>query len=130
MYDTLMEQIVQTVNGAVEERAQRFGPYYASSLEGYGDVCRQNVGMLEAVKEVKKAVSDLVGYINLANPQELYTELAKLQGRCHNLAYEAMRMCETVKRYERTIKDKVGGDLTDLIDQFNRLDEPEEENDE
>jgi len=127
MYDTLMEQVVKTVDYAVEERAKMFGPYFASSPEGYGDVCRQNVGMLEAVKAVKKAVSDLVGYINLANPQELYTELGKLTARCQNLAYESLRMCETVRRYERTIKEKIGGDLTDLIDQFNGLDEPEEE---
>lgn len=31
MYDTLMEQVVKTVDYAVEERAKLFGPYYASS---------------------------------------------------------------------------------------------------
>lgn len=127
MYDTLMEQVVKTVDYAVEERTKLFGPYYASSLEGYGDVCRQNVGMLEAVKDVKRAVSDLVRYINTANPQELFDELGKLAGRCHNLAYESLKMCETVRRYERTIKEKSGGDLMDLIEKFNELDDPEEE---
>ena len=61
MVDTLMEQIIKTIDYAVEERATYFGPHYASSLEGYGDVCRQNVGVQAAVKTVKQAVVNWCG---------------------------------------------------------------------
>lgn len=126
MTDTLMEQIIKTIDYAVEERAMYFGPHYASSLEGYGDVCRQNVGVQAAVKTVKQAVGELARFINLSDPQELYKELGSLDARCKLLAYESLKMCETVQRYKKTIREKMGGDLTDLIKQFEGLDETEE----
>ena len=50
--------------------------------------------------------------------------------RCKLLAYESLKMCETVQRYGKTIREKMGGDLTDLIKQFEGLDEMEEGPDE
>ena len=123
MVDTLMEQIIKTIDYAVEERATYFGPHYASSLEGYGDVCRQNVGVQAAVKAVKQAVGELVRIINLSDPQELYKELGSLDERCKLLAYESLKMCETVQRYGKTIREKMGK-------QFEGLDEMEEGPDE
>lgn len=128
MQDTLMEQLSKTIAFAVEERAQQFGPHYASSLEGFGDIHRQLVGVMASVKEVKSAAGDLVGYINQTDPQELQKALDKLDARCKLLTYEGLRMCETVERYKRTIKDCCGGDLMDMLNDFEDLGEkPEEE---
>ena len=130
MQDTLMEQLQKTVEFAVEERAKQYGPHYLSSLEGYGDIHRQLVGMMASMKETKSACGDLVGYINLTDPQELLKALGKLDGRCKLLTYECLRMCETVERYKRTIKHCCGGDLMDILDGFGPMDdENEEEND-
>jgi len=122
MTDNLMEQLQKTIDSAVEERAAQFGPHYLSSLEGYGDVHRQLVGM----KEVKSAVADLVGYINLTDPQELLKALDKMDARCKLMTYECLRMCETVERYKRTVKDCCGGDLMDMINGFEDLNDEEE----
>lgn len=89
-------------------------------------MCRQNVGVQAAVKTVKQAVGELARFINLSDPQELYKELGSLDARCKLLAYESLKMCETVQRYKKTIREKMGGDLTDLIKQFEGLDETEE----
>lgn len=132
MQDTLMEQLTKTIEFAVEERANLFGPHFASSLEGYGDVHRQMVGVIASMKDVKSAVGDLVGYINQTDPQELQKALDKLDARCKLLTYEGLRMCETVERYKRTIKHCCGGDLMDLLNGFGEMDEKhdeEEEND-
>lgn len=130
MTDNLMEQLQKTIDCAVEERAAQFGPHYLSSLEGYGDVHRQLVGMLAGMKEVKSAVADLVGYINLTDPQELLKALDKMDARCKLMTYECLRMCETVERYKRTVKDNCGGDLIDMINGFEGLNDEEENEDE
>lgn len=39
------------------------------------------------------------------------------------LSYEALRMCETVMRYKRTVKNASGGDLLDLLNDV----DPEED---
>lgn len=126
MTDNLMEQLQKTIDCAVEERAAQFGPHYLSSLEGYGDVHRQMVGVLASTKEVKNAVADLVGYINLTDPQELLKALDKMDARCKLLAYEGLRMCETVERYKRTVKHCTGGYLMDMINGFEGLNDEEE----
>lgn len=127
MSDKLMEQIIKTVDYAVEERAMLFGPHYASSLEGYGDVHRQMVGVMDSMKDLKSQVGDLVGYVNNTDANELNKALTKLEDKSRMLAYEALRMCETVARYMRTIKDKSGGDLLDLLEGKNEPEDDEEE---
>lgn len=129
MQDTLMEQLNKTIECAVEERARQYGPHYRSSLEGYGDIHRQLVGMMASMKETKSACGDLVCYINLTDSQELLKALDKLDARCKLLTYECLRMCETVESYKRTIKHCCGGDLMDILDGFGTMDkENEEEN--
>lgn len=126
MIDNLMEQVNKTVDAAVEERAQLFGPYYASGLEGYGDVHRQMVGVSAAMKQLKKDIDDLVAYANTQDVQEVMRALDSLEVKAKVLSYEALRMCETVMRYKRTVKNASGGDLLDLLNDV----DPEEDEEE
>lgn len=121
MLDTMMEQINKTVEQAVKERAQLYGPCYASGLEGYGDVHRQMVGVNAAIKELKRQVDDFVRYVNNQDPQEAIKALDSMEVKAKVLSYEALRMCETVVRYKVTLKTHSGGDLLDM------LEEPEDE---
>ena len=126
MMDALMDQVNKTVDYAVEERTRLYGPHYESALEGYGDVTRQMIGVMASQKELKKDVTDLVGYVNSLDAQELIKALDMLDSKARLLAYEALRMCEIIVRYKTTIKNRSGGNLLDILDD---LDEEDNEND-
>lgn len=95
MIDNLMEQVNKTVDAAVEERAQLFGPYYASRLEGYGDVHRQMVGVSAAMKQLKKDIDDLVAYVNTQDVQEAMRRWIRWRSRPRCCP---MRRCACAKR--------------------------------
>ena len=115
MLDRLTEALIGACNTAVEEQTFHFGPHYASALEGYGDMARELLALQENVKALKKSVSDVVDYVGSQDTQELYKALVLTEGKANLLAYEAVKMCACIKRFQTTLRDHSGGDLLDLL---------------
>lgn len=124
MLDRLSEAVIRARDTAVEERARMYGPHYASALEGYGDMTRELLNLLDGVKAVKKCLAEIVVYIGEQDPQELHKALILMEGKANIVAYDAARMCGAVKVMEETIRAQTGGDLLDrLMDDMEDEDE-------
>lgn len=125
--DRLTEMLIKARDAAVEERAVRYGPHYASALEGYGDLSRELLNMQNSVKALKKCLADIVDYVGAQDLQELHKTLILMEGKANTAAYDALRMCAAVRTLEETLRFQSGGDLLDMLnDDFGENDESEE----
>lgn len=113
--DRLSEAIYAAQNAAVEQHAANCGPFYASALEGYGDLTREYINLQNSVKTIKKCLADVVEYVSAQDPQELHKALILMEGKVNIAAYDAVRMCGAVKVMEETIRHQTGGDLLDAL---------------
>lgn len=123
MLSKLTEALIAARDAAVEERAAQYGDHYASALEGYGDLTRELLNMQSSTKALKKDLSEVVGWVGAQDLQELHKALVLMEGKAHQAAYDALRMCAAVRTLQETIRIKTGGDLLDYLDRQ----EPEEE---
>ena len=113
--DRLTEALLQARNAAVEERAEQYGPHYASALEGYGDLTRELLNMQSSTKALKKDLADIVGWVSAQELQELHKALVLMEGKAHQAAYDALRMCAAVRTLQETVRMRSGGDLLDFL---------------
>jgi len=116
MMDHLTEALIQARDAAVEARAMQYGPQYASALEGYGDLTRELLNLQSSTKALKKELADIVDWVSAQDLQELHKALVLMEGKAHQVAYDALRMCAAVKVFQETVRARSGGDLLDLLD--------------
>lgn len=120
--DRLTEALIGARDAAVEQRTMMYGPYYASALEGYGDLSRELINLQNAIKALKKSLADIVDQVGAQDLQQLHNALVLMEGKAHTAAYDALRMCAAVRTLEETVRVQSGGDLLDLLEDGN---EPE-----
>lgn len=116
MMDRLTEALIQARDAAVEARSIQYGPQYASALEGYGDLTRELLNLQSSTKALKKELGDIVGWVSAQDLQELHKALVLMEGKAHQAAYDALRMCAAIKVFQETVRARSGGDLLDLMD--------------
>lgn len=96
---------------AVEETLKAL-QRYVNPLEGYGDMCRQLLGVQSEAKELKKLCQDVVNYID--SEQELATMLNAAEIQAMRLTLTAMGMCAKLRRFRQAALP--GGDLLDMLE--------------
>lgn len=88
---------ISTVNQAVEETIAELGQY-ANTLEGYGDMCRQLLGVQDEAKELKKQCGEVVYHLD--DGQELANRLRGVEIQALRLAHVAIGMVAKLRRFE------------------------------
>ena len=116
MMDRLTEALIQARDAAVEARSIQYGPQYASALEGYGDLTRELLNLQSSTKALKRELGDIVGWVSAQELQELHKALVLMEGKAHQAAYDALRMCAAIRVFQETVRARSGGDLLDLLD--------------
>lgn len=116
MLDRLTEALIAARDTAVEARAIQFGPRYASALEGYGDLSRELLNLQNSTKALKKNLADVVEWVGAQDMGQLRNNLVLMEGKAHQAAYDALRLCAAVRVMEETVREQSGGDLLDLLE--------------
>jgi squalene cyclase len=124
MMDRLTEALIQERDVAVEARTMQYGPQYASALEGYGDLTRELLNLQSSTKALKKELADIVDWVSAQDLQELHKALVLMEGKAHQAAYDALRMCASVRVFQETVRARSGGDLLDIL-----MDDPGDDHD-
>lgn len=91
-----MTDATSLINQAVEETSAVLGQY-ANALEGYGDMCRQLIGIQEEAKELKKQCGEVVYHLD--DGQELANRLRTVEIQALRLAHVAVGMCAKLRRF-------------------------------
>lgn len=119
----LADDMLEAVEAETKRRIALEGRYYASPIEGYGDLTGAMTEADGALKECRKLHKALLGSIRLAEGQALYDKLCSLRVGARTMTVLAAKMTATVERYIQTIAYMTGGG--DLIDMMNGM--PEED---
>lgn len=119
----LADDMLEAVEAETKRRIALEGRYYASPIEGYGDLTGAMTEVDGALKECRKLHKELLGSIRLAKGQALYDKLCSLRVGARTMTVLAAKMTATVERYIQTIAYMTGGG--DLIDMMNGM--PEED---
>ena len=119
----LADDMLEAVEAEAKRRIALEGRYYASPIEGYGDLTGAMTEADGALKECRKLHKELLGRIRLAEGKELYDKLCSLRVGARTMTVLAAKMTATVERYIQTIAYMTGGG--DLIDMMNGM--PEED---
>ena len=119
----LADDMLEAVEAETKRRIALEGRYYASPIEGYGDLTGAMTETDGALHECRKLHKALLGSIRLAEGQELYDKLCSLRVGARTMTVLAAKMTATVERYIQTIAYMTGGG--DLIDMMNGM--PEED---
>lgn len=119
----LADDMLEAVEAETKSRIALEGRYYASPIEGYGDLTGAMTETDGALKECRKLHKELLGSIRLAEGQQLYDKLCSLRVGARTMTVLAAKMTATVERYIQTIAYMTGGG--DLIDMMNGM--PEED---
>lgn len=115
--DRLSNAVYQAINAALEEREEQSGLHYRSALEGYGDLAKELQTIQAGTKDVKKAVADVVDFVDMQEPDELARRLLTVEAKTSALAYGVIRMCAAARRFSATVRKDTGGDLLDLLEE-------------
>ena len=113
--DRLTEALIQARDAAVEARTLKYGPQYASELEGYGDLTRELLNLQNSTKALKKEAADIVDWVSAQDFLVLHKALVLMEGKAHQAAYDALRMCAAVRVFQETVRARSGGDLLDIL---------------
>ena len=119
----LADDMLEAVEAETKRRIALEGRYYASPIEGYGDLTGAMTEAEGALKECKRTHGGLLCDIRYAEAQKLYEKLCALRVQSRALSVLAANMTATVERYIQTIAYMTGGG--DLIDMMNGM--PEED---
>lgn len=91
-----MSEVTRTILQAVEATEAELGAY-ANPLEGYGDMCRQLIGLQEEAKELKKQCGEVVYHLD--DGQELANRLRTVEVQAQRLIHAAVGMCAKLRRF-------------------------------
>lgn len=106
-----MTRPTELVRQAVEETQEQMQKY-VNQLEGYGDMCRQLLGVLEEAKELKKQCQGVVDYID-GNEQGLVGKLNSAEIQAMRLTLTAMGMCAKLRCMRGIVLPE--GSLLDMV---------------
>lgn len=106
-----MAKTTELILEAVEEARSELGEY-VNTLEGYGDMCRQLLGIQAEAKELKRQCGSVVERLN--DGQELANLLSTLDIQALRLTHAALGMCAKLRQFR--VAALPYGDLLTMVE--------------